>query len=214
MVDDKPHPAAIRDKRGESISKYADSCRTEVSQLKVKLLAVLQTVVEELLWRVILSRSIGSVFCPIYLVQHKRLNKAVRTHNIITKDIHQRSTLVLLAVLFLATDDVEFYLADALWLDEVCKTLILIPRIAVFLEFHRLCIEIRMLLVEPYPFYLLLEETEVAAGATAAIGARLAIHFERDFFIVGRYSNTAFPQQTEDVVLHKYISNPLAELNS
>ena len=72
----------------------------------------------------------------------------------------------------------------------------LCSHLIVFLKLHRLGIEVRMLLVEPNPFYLLLEETEVAAGATAAIGASLAIHLEGDFFVVGRYAHTALSKQT------------------
>ena len=62
-----------------------------------------------------------------------------------------------------------------------------------------------MLLVEPNPFYLLLEETEVAAGATAAVGARLTVHLERDFFVIGGDSNTTLAQEAENVVLHKHV---------
>ena len=61
-----------------------------------------------------------------------------------------------------------------------------------------------MLLVEPNPFYLLLEETEVTAGTTAAIGARLAIHLERNLLVVGWHTHATFPQQTEYVVLNQY----------
>ena len=53
--------------------------------------------------------------------------------------------------------------------------------------------------------YLLLEEAEVAAGAIAAIGARLAIHLEGYFLVVGRHSHATLPQQPEDVVLHQHI---------
>lgn len=75
------------------------------------------------------------------------LYKAVRTHNVITEDVNEGCSLLLLAVIFLTADDVEFYLTNALWLDEVGKALILIPGVAVFLKFHCLPIEVGMLLV-------------------------------------------------------------------
>ena len=62
-----------------------------------------------------------------------------------------------------------------------------------------------MLFVEPYPFYLLLKETEVAARTTAAVGARLTIHFERDFLVIGGDSDTTLAQETENVILHKHV---------
>jgi hypothetical protein len=50
VVNYEAHLAAIGYKGGKTLGKDADSSRTEVPQLKVKLLAVLQTVVEELFW--------------------------------------------------------------------------------------------------------------------------------------------------------------------
>ncbi len=89
--------------------------------------------------------------------------------------ISARVVPLLLALLsFLTTDNVEFYLTNTFWLDEVCKTLILIPCVAIFLKFHCLFIEVRMLLVEPYPLYLLLEEAEVATRTATAISAHFS----------------------------------------
>ena len=62
-----------------------------------------------------------------------------------------------------------------------------------------------MLLVEPYPLYLLLEEAEVATRTATAISALLAIYLERNLLVIGRYTHATLPKQTEDVVLNQYV---------
>ncbi|CDA65288.1 unknown [Segatella copri CAG:164] len=62
-----------------------------------------------------------------------------------------------------------------------------------------------MLLIEPDPFYLLLEETEIATTSASAIGSRLTIHLERNFLIIRWYSYSTIPQQPEDIFLYKHL---------
>lgn len=62
-----------------------------------------------------------------------------------------------------------------------------------------------MLFEEPHPLDFLLEETEVTAAATAAVGARAAIDLEGNLFVVSRYANATLAKETEDVVLHEHV---------
>ena len=92
------------------------------------------------------------------------LYKTIGAHDFVTEDIDEGGALVLVAGFLLFLDDVEFYLADALGLDEVGERFALNPCVAVLLKFHCFGEEVWVLLVKPYPFYSLLEETEVTAG--------------------------------------------------
>ena len=62
-----------------------------------------------------------------------------------------------------------------------------------------------MLLIKPYPLYLLLKETEVTARTASAISARLAVHLKRNFLIIGWHSYSTLAQETEYVVLDKHL---------
>ena len=62
-----------------------------------------------------------------------------------------------------------------------------------------------MLLIKPYPFYLLLKETKVTARTASAISARLAVHLKRNFLIIGWHSYSTLAQETEYVVLDKHL---------
>ena len=71
LVYYKSHPAAVSNKRGKAFGKHTDCCRTEIAQLQVELAAVSQSVVEELLRRVLLARTIRAVLRPVNIIQHK-----------------------------------------------------------------------------------------------------------------------------------------------
>lgn len=93
----------------------------------------------------------------------KASNKTICAHHIISKNIHKRRAFALLAAFFLAFDYVEFDLAHTFRLAQVGKAFALVPSVAVFLKLHRFGVKVRMLLIQPNPFYLLLEKAEIAA---------------------------------------------------
>ena len=185
LVDDKTHNPAICYKRGKAFCQYTNSGRTEIEQLRVETATVLQSIIKEPFWRKLFSRYIGSISFahstsfqhgaspPIIYSSYKVLNKTVGTNIFITEEFGKTRAFVLIFVCFLPLDDIQFHLGEAYALvlssmpDSHSESRYNHPSQTTLPFSYR----VEMLLIEPDPFYLLLEKAEIAATSASAIGS-------------------------------------------